>query len=160
MSDTTQNASPGEELSSLYQEVILEHAQNPRHKGALEAPCRSVEGVNPLCGDHARLYVRLKEGRVEKITFEGDGCAISQACASMVCLELEGLLKEEALTLLERARQCALTGAREGLKDSRLAAFSGVSAFPMRVKCATLALHVAKKAIEAREDGDGGYIEP
>lgn len=150
----------GDELSGLYQEAILEHAKSPRKKRAPSGPCRCAEGANPLCGDRVEMFVELSGQSVQSVCFQGDGCAISQASASMLCVELEGLSREEGLELIERARRCAATGDASGLEESRLAAFSGVSAFPMRVKCATLAMHVAKKALEAVENGDAGYVEP
>lgn len=149
-----------DELSGLYQESILEHARSPRKKRLPTGPCRSAEGVNPLCGDRVEVFIEMDGDTVRAASFQGEGCAISQASASMLCVELEGASRAEALALVESGRACATSGAAEGLEESRLAAFSGVSAYPMRVKCATLAMHVAKKALEAKEDGDAGYVEP
>ena len=139
-------------LRELYQEVILDHSRHPRHFGALEHATHKAEGYNPLCGDRVTVMLVLDEsGRVADIKFQGKGCAISQASASMMTELLAGRTVEEAEKLMdgflhlvkgEEAGNLA-PGDREHLD-----VMSGISEFPMRVKCATLAWHTFKNAVE------------
>lgn len=147
------------DMDLLYQDTIMEHAKTPRKKGSLPPPCCHAEGVNPFCGDHVTLYVKKNHDRIEQIRFEGEGCAISTAAASMLCTELEGLTVQEGLDLVQTAHSGILKGDLSGLEESRLMAFSGVHEFPMRVKCATLALHVAKRVLESSVEGDAGFVQ-
>lgn len=139
------------ELRELYQEVIIDHSRHPRNFRKLEDATSTAEGFNPLCGDQLTLYVKLAEGVIEDIAFQGDGCAISKASASLMTAALKGKKQEEALALFGRVH-ALLT---EGPKDERnlegvgkLAALSGVWEFPLRVKCATLAWHTFRNALE------------
>ncbi len=139
-------------LRELYQEVILDHSRHPRHYGALDQASHKAEGYNPLCGDRVTVYLKLGEdGRVADIKFQGKGCAISQASASMMTDLLKGRDKAEAEKLMEGFLHLVKGEAAPGLSpDDRetLDVMSGLSQFPMRVKCATLAWHTYKNAVE------------
>jgi nitrogen fixation NifU-like protein len=139
-------------LRELYQEVILDHSRHPRHFGTLEHPTHKAEGYNPLCGDKVSVTLVLnKEGRVADINFTGKGCAISQASASLMAELLAGRTLEEAQKLMDgflhlvKGEDAAALSA-----DDReyLDAMSGLSEFPMRVKCATLAWHTFSNAVK------------
>jgi len=139
-------------LRELYQEVILDHSRHPRHYGALQGASHKAEGYNPLCGDRVTVYLKLGEdGRVADITFEGKGCAISQASASMMTDMLKGRDAADAEKLMEGFLHLVKGEEAQGLsEDDRetLDVMSGISEFPMRVKCATLAWHTYKNAVE------------
>ena len=143
-------------LRELYQEVILDHSRHPRHFGQMEHPTHSGEGYNPLCGDRVKIYLSVDANdRIADIKFEGKGCAISQASASLMTDMLTGRTVDEAETLMggflhlvkgEESSDELAPDDRE-----RLEVMAGVSAFPMRVKCATLAWHTMKSALEGGE---------
>jgi nitrogen fixation NifU-like protein len=140
------------ELTELYQEVILDHTRRPRNFGSLENATHQAEGHNPLCGDSVAVSLQLEGDVVRDIRFQGKGCAISTASASM----MTEFLKGREASLLEaafRRFQDLVTGrAIESPEDlGKLAAFAGVAAFPVRVKCATLAWHTVKAALENRQ---------
>jgi nitrogen fixation NifU-like protein len=139
-------------LRELYQEVILDHSRHPRHYGALDQASHKAEGYNPLCGDRVTVYLQLDEdGRVADIKFEGKGCAISQASASMMTDLLKGRTKAEAERLMEGFLHLVKGEDASGLSDDdreTLDVMAGISEFPMRVKCATLAWHTYKNAVE------------
>ena len=139
-------------LKELYQEVILDHSRHPRHYGVLDGASHKAEGYNPLCGDRVTVYLKLGEdGRVADIRFEGKGCAISQASASMMTDMLKGRTQNDAETLMRGFLHLVKGEEVHGLsEDDRetLDVMSGISAFPMRVKCATLAWHTFKNAVE------------
>jgi nitrogen fixation NifU-like protein len=139
-------------LRELYQEVILDHSRHPRHFGTLEHPTHKAEGYNPLCGDKVSVTLVLnKEGRVADINFTGKGCAISQASASLMTELLAGRTLEEAQKLMAGFLHLVKGEDATGLSaDDReyLDAMSGLSEFPMRVKCATLAWHTFHNAVE------------
>jgi len=139
-------------LRELYQEVILNHSRRPRHFGTLEHPTHKAEGYNPLCGDKVSVTLVLnKEGRVADINFTGKGCAISQASASLMTELLAGRTLEEAQKLMAGFLHLVKGEDATGLSaDDReyLDAMSGLSEFPMRVKCATLAWHTFHNAVE------------
>ena len=141
-----------ESLRELYQEVILDHSRHPRHFGALAEPTHKGEGLNPLCGDRVTVYLHVDgTNRIEDISFEGRGCAISQASASLMTDMLKGRSLEEANALmggfihLVKGEDAASLG---GEDRERLDVMAGVSEYPMRVKCATLAWHTMKSALE------------
>jgi len=139
-------------LRELYQEVILDHSRHPRHFGALEGATHTGEGYNPLCGDRVKIYLVLgADGRIADIKFEGKGCAISQASASLMTDMLVGRTTQEAETLMDGFLHL-VKGEDVGELDAddreTLEVMAGVSAFPMRVKCATLAWHTMKSALE------------
>ena len=139
-------------LRELYQEVILDHSRHPRHYGVLGDASHKAEGYNPLCGDKVTVYLKLGEdGRVADIRFEGKGCAISQASASMMTDMLKGRDLADAEKLMEGFLHLVKGEDAAGLsEDDRetLDVMSGISEFPMRVKCATLAWHTYKNALE------------
>ncbi len=140
------------ELRDLYQEVILEHSKRPRNYRTLEGANRSAEGFNPLCGDHFTIYLDVEEGRIRDIAFQGSGCAISKASASMMTQALKGKTTEEAEALFEKFHH-VVTGKNGTQSENlgKLAAFAGVSEFPVRVKCATLAWHALHAALKGEQ---------
>ena len=142
-------------LRELYQEVILDHSRHPRHFGALDNATHKAEGFNPLCGDKVTVMLALDEGgRVADIKFQGKGCAISQASASMMTEMLVGRTLAEAQKLMDGFLHLVKGEAVFDLPpDDReyLDVMSGLSEFPMRVKCATLAWHTFKNAVEEGE---------
>jgi len=133
--------------------VVIDHSKQPRNFRKLEEPTRTAEGFNPLCGDQLTLYVKLADGVIEDIAFQGVGCAISKASASLMTTALKGKKQEEALALFGRVHAMLTEGPHSDvtLEDvGKLAALSGVWEFPLRVKCATLAWHTLRSALEAK----------
>jgi nitrogen fixation protein NifU and related proteins len=139
------------DLRDLYQEVILDHHKRPRNFRKLETANRQAEGYNPLCGDKVSLYLEVENGIVRDIGFQGSGCAISTASASMMTESLKGKSQAEAESLFQRFHDL-LTGNASASGLGKLAVFSGVREFPVRVKCATLAWHTLRAALEGRQD--------
>ena len=139
------------ELRELYQEVILEHSRHPRNFHALDAANHKAEGFNPLCGDHFTVYVDVQEDAIQDIAFQGTGCAISKASASMMTQSLKGKSAGEAEELFTKFHDL-VTGRGAGDEIGKLAAFSGVSEFPLRVKCATLAWHALRAALRGEKE--------
>ncbi len=138
------------ELRELYQEMILDHGKRPRNFRAQEN-AESAAGHNPLCGDRVTVYVRSAEGTIEDISFQGSGCAISTASASIMTEALRGKTVDEAQALFKRFHDLlAAEGDDEGI--GKLAVFKGVRAFPMRVKCATLAWHTLRAALDREKE--------
>ena len=139
-------------LRELYQEVILDHSRHPRHYGSLNHASHKAEGYNPLCGDRVTVYLKLDaNGRVGDIKFEGKGCAISQASASMMTDMLKGRTAAEADKLMQGFLHLVKGEDASDLPEDdreRLEVMGGISEFPMRVKCATLAWHTYKNAVE------------
>lgn len=137
------------ELTDLYQEILLEHYRHPRNHGPLPGADREIDGHNPLCGDRIRLRLRLDGDRLAEVRFEGGGCAISTASASMMTEAVRGHSVAEALELAERFREVMTNPGDEPLPETwgEIAALEGVRAFPMRVKCATLAWHALRSAL-------------
>ena len=136
-----------EELRDLYRELILDHARSPRHFGKLPEVTHSAEGLNPLCGDKLKLYLQIdNDGRISNASFEGSGCAISVASASLLTDAITGMRKDEALKFAT-ALISALTGRQTDIELGKLRALEGVRDFPSRVKCATLAWHAMNSAI-------------
>jgi len=143
------------ELRDLYQEVVIDHSKRPRNFRKVEDATRTAEGFNPLCGDQLTLYVKLANGVIEDIAFQGAGCAISKASASLMTAALKGKKQEEALALFGRVHILLTEGPSGAVKPEevgKLAALSGVWEFPMRVKCATLAWHTLRNALEGTAD--------
>jgi nitrogen fixation NifU-like protein len=139
------------DLDELYQEVILDHNKRPRNFGVLEDANRLAEGHNPLCGDHITIYVQLEGSVIKDIRFQGSGCAISKASASMMTDSVKGKDRREAEALFQDFHRMVTgeAGAElDPLSLGKLAAFSGVSEFPVRVKCASLAWHTLRAALE------------
>ena len=139
------------ELSELYVVLLLDHYKHPRNCCRLEHPTHTAEGANPLCGDHLNVYVKVTDGLIDEITFEGSGCAISRASASMMTAHLKGKTVAEARAIFEQVHRM-LTGEEMAEPEmealGKLAALSGVCEFPVRVKCATLAWHTMRTALE------------
>jgi nitrogen fixation protein NifU and related proteins len=142
------------DLRDMYQEAILEHAKSPRNYRTLEAPAVKAEGYNPLCGDRCTVYLAMRGDVIEDISFHGSGCAISCASASMMTQSLKGKTTGEAEDLF-KSFHGMVTG-KNGKDDrphlGKLEAFSGVSEFPARVKCATLAWHTLEAALHGEHE--------
>lgn len=139
-----------DELRELYRELILDHAQNPRHFGRLSAATHFAEGINPLCGDKLKLYLRLDEHQIiEAASFEGSGCAISMASASLLTDVVIGLsvAEAEAWFAAVTARLAGPGNEVSGIDLGKIHALDGVRDFPSRIKCATLAWHALDSAV-------------
>jgi nitrogen fixation protein NifU and related proteins len=138
------------ELDDLYQEVILDHGRKPRNFHRLEDANREAEGLNPLCGDHFKLYVKLDGDLIQDIAFEGSGCAISKASASLMTTVVKGKTVAEAERLFGSFHALVTEGpAKVNVSElGKLAALSGVCEFPTRVKCASLVWHTLKNALD------------
>ena len=142
------------DLRELYQQVILDHNKSPRNFRELSNPTGRVEGYNPLCGDHYTIFVQVDGDTIKDLSFTGSGCAISKASASVMSSTLKGKSKEDASRLFDTFHKL-VTGDTSGLDAAdlgRLAAFSGVSEFPVRVKCATLPWHTLRTALQGEKD--------
>ncbi|HJT68990.1 MAG TPA: SUF system NifU family Fe-S cluster assembly protein [Terriglobales bacterium] len=142
------------ELRDLYQEVILEHSKAPRNYRRPATTNQKAEGFNPLCGDHFTVYLDVEGDSIRDVGFQGSGCAISKASASMMTQAIKGKSKVEVQKLFETFHKLVTTGDANGEKNDlgKLAVFSGVSEFPVRVKCATLAWHTLHAALEGKQD--------
>lgn len=139
------------DLDELYQQVILDHNRSPRNFRAMENADRSAEGFNPLCGDRVKVYLKLEGGAIKDVSFQGSGCAISKASASMMTTALKDKTEAEAQELFENVHGM-LTGECNGQpgaeKIGKLVILSGVCKFPARVKCASLAWHTVNAALK------------
>jgi nitrogen fixation NifU-like protein len=136
------------ELQDLYQEVILDHGRNPRNFRRIDKPTAEAEGLNPLCGDHYHVFLRMDGDRIADVSFQGSGCAISKASASLMSAALKGKSSTEAEDLFQRFHKMVVEGdasQAEGL--GKLAVLKGVADFPTRVKCASLAWHALHSAL-------------
>lgn len=141
------------ELSDLYQEVILDHNRRPRNFRTLEEGVKQ-EGYNPLCGDRLTLYVKLEGDRITDVAFQGSGCAISKASASLMTEALKGKTVGEARELFDRFHDMVTSSTDAAAPDlGKLSVLSGVREYPTRVKCASLAWHTMKAAVSGAEDG-------
>ena len=136
-------------LSALYQDLILDHNRAPQNYGPMEDANRKVEGNNPLCGDRLTVWLRMEGDVIADVTFQGLGCAISMASASLMTSSVKGKTRAEAEALFDRFRGM-ITGVAQVETESlgKLAVFSGVSEFPIKVKCASLSWHALKAALE------------
>jgi len=139
------------DLKALYQEVILDHSKNPRNFHKIEPADRTALGRNPLCGDQYTVYLRMEGDRIIDIGFEGQGCAISKSSASMMTQAVKGKTQEEAKDLFDRFHSLVTGKGADPESLGKLAAFQGVSEFPIRVKCASLAWHTMRAAVEGKE---------
>ncbi len=141
------------ELRDLYQEVILDHNRHPRNFGSLEEASHEADGFNPLCGDKIHVHLLVDGDRITDIRFEGSGCAISTASASVMTELLKGKTLEEAKALFHTFHDL-VTGKTDGdlATLGKLAVFAGVSEFPVRVKCATLCWHTTQAALDKSAD--------
>jgi nitrogen fixation protein NifU and related proteins len=141
------------ELRELYQELILEHSKKPRNFRVVEGANHKAEGFNPLCGDHFTVYLDVKDGAIQDVGFQGSGCAISKASASMMTQMLKGKTEAQAEEIFSRFHDL-VTGHGAGKEEDlgKLAVFAGVSEFPLRVKCATLAWHALRAALHGEQE--------
>jgi nitrogen fixation NifU-like protein len=143
------------DLSDLYQEVILDHNRRPRNFGQLPDATRTAQGHNPLCGDRLTLYLKMDGDRIAGVSFEGSGCAISKASASLMTDAVKGRTIADAEALFDRVHQMLTTPVDRPIDEAgvgKLAVLSGVREFPTRVKCASLAWHTLKSALAALPD--------
>jgi nitrogen fixation NifU-like protein len=140
------------ELNDLYRDVILDHNRQPRNFGGLEPADASVEGFNPMCGDRLTVRLRLSGEQISDIRFEGQGCAISTASASLMTEAVKGRTRTEALQLFDRVHELLTDDAATGAEElGKLAALSGVRAYPARVKCASLCWHTLAAALRSTD---------
>lgn len=138
------------DLRELYQEVILDHNRRPRNFGKLEDANHRAEGHNPLCGDNVTIYLRLDNGVIQDIRFEGSGCAISKASASMMTSALKGKSEAEAARLFQEFRDLVTVENASPTEElGKLSVFAGVREYPARVKCASLPWHTLQAALHA-----------
>ncbi len=137
------------DLSDLYQEVILDHNRRPRNFGTLSNANHRADGHNPLCGDRLSLFVRVDDGAIGDIAFQGSGCAISKASASLMTESVKGRPVAEAMQLFDRVHRMVTTPPDTAVEDlGKLSVLAGVREFPVRVKCASLAWHTLKAALD------------
>jgi len=137
------------DLRELYQEMILDHSRNPRNYRKVEPADRTADGTNPLCGDRVTLYLKMDGETIKEAGFQGEGCAISKSSASMMTVVVQGKTEREARLLFEKFHEM-VTGHEvpDAAALGKLTVFSGVSEFPARVKCASLAWHTMKAALD------------
>jgi nitrogen fixation NifU-like protein len=135
-------------IDDLYQETILDHSKRPRNHHPMNDANRKAEGYNPLCGDKLKLYLKMDGDIVQDASFEGAGCAISTASASLMTESLKGKTREEALKLLDKFHELLTTDTPASRDLGKLVVFCGVREYPARVKCATLAWHTLKSALD------------
>ena len=141
-------------VHDLYQETILDHSKRPRNCHPMDDANRKAEGFNPLCGDKLKLFLKMEGDVVKDVSFVGSGCAISTASASLMTESLKGKSREEALKMLEKFHELLTTDTPVTQELGKLVVFCGVRDYPARVKCATLAWHTLKSAL------NGAAIEP
>ncbi len=142
------------ELFDLYQDIILDHNRRPRNYRALEEPTYSADGYNPICGDEIKVFLKLDGDKIEDISFQGQGCAISTASASLMTVELKGKTLSEAMAGFKRFQDMLAEEVEKEvdfLDFGDLASLSGVRLFPARIKCATLAWHALEAALQGQE---------
>ncbi len=140
------------DLDNLYQDVILDHNRKPRNRRVLADATCQAEGFNPLCGDKVTLYLKMEGERIADVSFQGSGCAISTASASILTETLKGKTRAEAESLFERFHDLVTGKGGDVASLGKLAVFSGVSEFPVRVKCASLAWHTLKNALNGKPE--------
>ena len=140
-----------DDLTELYQQVILDHSKSPRNFHKLENANRTAQGHNPLCGDHYTIYAVIDGDVIKDIGFQGSGCAISKASASILTDSLKGKTKADVKALFDKVHEMVTTGkSHDGV--GKLAVFAGVHKFPARVKCAILPWHAVVAAVEGRQE--------
>lgn len=140
------------ELRALYQEVIIDHGRHPRNFGAMPDATHVLEGFNPLCGDKLKLFLSVNNNKIEKAMFEGAGCAISMASASLMSQQLSGKTLEEAKQLFQWFHAMVVDKQQPDEQLGKLAILEGVKEYPARVKCATLAWHTLSNIIEGKNE--------
>jgi len=141
-----------DDLTDLYQQVILDHSKSPRNFHKLENPTCAAQGHNPLCGDHYTIFARMEGDVIKEISFQGSGCAISKASASILTDTLKGKTKAEVKALFDQVHNLVTTGKSSDGELGKLAVFAGVHKFPARVKCAILPWHAVVAAVEGRQE--------
>ena len=139
-----------DDLNDLYQQVIMDHSRSPRNFRAMTNANRAGQGRNPLCGDQVEIFVRLENDQIQDISFQGSGCAISKASASMMTDSLKGKSKAEAEKIFQEFRDMVTAGVPHEDLD-KLSVFAGVNKFPARVKCAILPWHAASAALNGQD---------
>ncbi|MES2221171.1 MAG: SUF system NifU family Fe-S cluster assembly protein [Acidobacteriota bacterium] len=140
------------ELEDLYQDVILEHSKHPRNFRVVETANRQAEGYNPLCGDHYTIFLDLEDNTIRDISFQGSGCAISKASASMMSHALKGKTAVQAEELFNKFHRLMTSPDADRAADlGKLAVFAGVAEFPTRIKCATLPWHTLLAALQEKQ---------
>jgi len=142
----------GVDIRELYQQLILDHAHNPRNFRIVDKTNRTAEGYNPLCGDKITVYIHLEGDVIKDIGFQGSGCAISKASASIMTTCLKGKTKAEADALFQFFHKMVTTGETGSHEETKLAVFAGVYKYPVRVKCATLAWHTMNNSLQGIEE--------
>lgn len=140
------------ELRALYQEVIIDHGRHPRNFGVMPEATHVLDGYNPLCGDKLKLFLNIKENKIEKAMFEGSGCAISMASASLMSQHLQGKNLEEAQKLFQWFHAMVVDKHQPSEYLGKLAILEGVKEYPARVKCATLAWHTLHNILEGKHE--------
>lgn len=140
------------ELRALYQEVIIDHGRHPRHFGIMPDATHVLEGFNPLCGDKLKLFLKINDHKIEKAMFEGMGCAISMASASLMSQQLSGKTLEDAKQLFQCFHAMVVDKQEPNENLGKLSILQGVKEYPARVKCATLAWHTLSNIIEGKND--------
>lgn len=140
------------DLKALYQEVIIDHNRHPRNCHKLADADRMADGFNPLCGDRLTVYLKLRDGVIADAAFEGEGCAISVASASLMTEHLKGKTESEAQAIFDRFRALVMGEEEAGAGLDKLVVLAGVKEFPARVKCATLAWHTLTAALKDRRE--------
>ena len=138
-----------DDLTELYQQLLLDHSKSPRNFRVLPDANRTAQGTNPICGDNYTLYARMDGDVVQELTFQGSGCAISKASASLLTESLKGKTKAEVKAMFDKVRDLITTGHSDG-DLGKMAALSGVHRFPVRIKCAILPWHAVAAAVEGR----------
>ena len=140
-----------DDLDDLYQQVILDHCKAPRNFHTLDGANRKGEGYNPICGDNYTVFLKMDGDKVSDASFQGSGCCISKASASLMTSAVKGKTKAEVQTLFEKVRQLITTGSGDETGVGKLAVFAGVHKFPARVKCAILSWHAVLAAVEGKD---------
>lgn len=141
-----------DDLDELYQQVILDHCKSPRNFHALEGANRKGEGYNPLCGDNYTVFLKMDGDVVQDAAFQGSGCCISKASASLLTSAIKGKTKAEVKALFDKVHDLITTGKADDDSVGKLAVFAGVHKFPARVKCAILSWHAALAAVEGKNE--------
>jgi len=138
-----------DDLTELYQQLLLDHSKSPRNFRVLPNANRTAQGTNPICGDNYTIYARMDGDVVQELTFQGSGCAISKASASLLTESLKGKTKAEVKVMFDKVRDMITTGHIDG-DLGKLSALAGVHRFPVRIKCAILPWHAVAAAVEGR----------
>ena len=138
-----------DDLTELYQQLLMDHSKSPRNFRVLPDANRTAQGTNPICGDNYTIYARMDGDVVQELTFQGSGCAISKASASLLTESLKGKTKAEVKVMFDKVRDLITTGHSDG-DLGKLSALAGVHKFPARVKCAILPWHAVAAAVEGR----------